>query len=96
MPVLRTYTVVLEHNEDGGYTVSAPSLKGCITQGHTIAEALLRVQEAITCHLESLADLRLPIPEDCKNIQINVDTLDEAMVMKVNVSVSAEGEIAVL
>lgn len=88
----RTYTVVLERNEDGGYTVSVPALKGCITQGHTIAEALTRVQGAIACHIESLAGLRLPVPADCKNIQIDVDTLCEALVMKVTVSFSEEGE----
>jgi len=51
MPVVRSSTVVLERNESGGYTVSAPSFDGCITQGQTMAEALARVQEAITNHI---------------------------------------------
>ena len=58
MPNSRTYTVILERNEEGGYTVTVPALKGCITQGQTIAEAVTRVQEAITCHLEGLACLQ--------------------------------------
>ena len=61
MPTSRTYTVVLERNEDGGYTVIVPALQGCVTQGRTIAEALARIQEAITCHIEGLAILGLPI-----------------------------------
>ncbi len=92
MAFVQTYTVVLERNEDGGYTVNVPALKGCVTQGHTIAEALIRIQEAITCHIESMISLRLPVPTDCKNVQINVDTLSEAMVMKINVSIAGEGE----
>jgi len=92
MPVLRTYTVVLERNEDGGYTVTVPALRGCVTQGHSIAEAVTRIQEAISCHIEGLTSLHLPIPLDCKNIQIDVDTLCEALVMKVTVPVSEEGE----
>jgi len=92
MPGLRTYTVVLERNEDGGYTVTVPALKGCVTQGQTIAEALAHVQEAISCHVESMISLGLPVPYDCKNIKLDVDTLCEAMVMKVTVAISTEGE----
>jgi len=91
MHFVRTYTVVLERNEDGGYTVSVPALKGCVTQGQTIAEALSRVQEAITCHIDGLVCLGRLVPSDCNNVQINVETLREAMVMKVNVSCSEEG-----
>ncbi|MBI2843118.1 MAG: type II toxin-antitoxin system HicB family antitoxin [Armatimonadetes bacterium] len=36
-----TYTVILERNEDCGYTVAVPALRGCVTQGNTIAEALI-------------------------------------------------------
>ncbi len=42
-----TYTVVLERNKEGGYTVTVPALKGCVTQGETIAQALQRAREAI-------------------------------------------------
>ncbi|WP_373021066.1 type II toxin-antitoxin system HicB family antitoxin [Methanoplanus endosymbiosus] len=27
------YTVMMEKNEDGGYTVTVPSLPGCISEG---------------------------------------------------------------
>ena len=33
------YTVVLEHEPDGGYVVSVPALPGCVSQGDTRAEA---------------------------------------------------------
>lgn len=92
MPASRTYTVVLERNEDGGYTVTVPALQGCVTQGHTIAEALTRVQEAIACHLEGLLAIGHPIPADCKSIQLDVHALFEAMVMKVTAYPSEEGE----
>lgn len=88
----RTYTVVLERNEDGGYTVTVPALQGCITQGQTIAEALSRAQEAIACHLEGLLAVGRPIPADCRSIQLDVQALREAMVMKVTAYPSGEGE----
>jgi predicted RNase H-like HicB family nuclease len=78
-----TYTVVLERNEDCGYTVTAPALEGCVTQGSTIAEALSRAKEAIECHLEGLAEVGLAAPEDCKVIRIDTAELSEAIVSKI-------------
>lgn len=40
-------TVVLEPQEEGGYTVYAPSLPGCVSQGDTKEEALKNIKEAI-------------------------------------------------
>ncbi|HLD96850.1 MAG TPA: type II toxin-antitoxin system HicB family antitoxin [Candidatus Nanoarchaeia archaeon] len=39
--------VVLEQQEEGGYTVYVPSLPGCISQGETREEALKNIKEAI-------------------------------------------------
>ena len=46
---------LLERNEEGWYTVTVPSLPGCITQGATW-------DEAIAGYLEALRDLGKPIP----------------------------------
>lgn len=45
-------TVVLEPQEEGGYTVYVPSLPGCISQGETKDEALKNIKEAIELYLE--------------------------------------------
>lgn len=45
-------TVVLEAQEEGGYTVYVPSLPGCISQGETREEALKNIKEAIELYLE--------------------------------------------
>ena len=45
-------TVILEHQEEGGFTVYVPSLKGCISQGETREEALRNIKEAIELYLE--------------------------------------------
>lgn len=44
--------VVLEPQEEGGYTVYVPSLPGCITEGDTKEEALRNIKEAIELYLE--------------------------------------------
>jgi predicted RNase H-like HicB family nuclease len=41
------YAVVLEPDEDGGFTVLVPSLPGVVTQGETVAEALENARDAI-------------------------------------------------
>lgn len=45
-------TVILEPQEEGGFTVYVPSLPGCISQGETKAEALKNIKEAIELYLE--------------------------------------------
>ena len=45
-------TVALEPQEEGGYSVYAPSLSGCISQGNTKREALRNIKEAIELYLE--------------------------------------------
>ena len=53
------YEIVLEPSEEGGFTVYAPSLPGCVSEGDTREEALTNIQEAIELYLESVPDDRL-------------------------------------
>lgn len=48
--------IVMEPNEDGGYTVFVPSLPGCISEGDTKKEALKNIKEAILLYLEPVED----------------------------------------
>jgi len=45
-------TVVLEGQEEGGYTAYVPSLKGCISEGDSKEEAIKNIKEAIELYLE--------------------------------------------
>ncbi len=47
------FTIVLERNENQGYTVTVPALRGCVTEGASLADALVNAREAIECHLRS-------------------------------------------
>ncbi len=44
----KTYTVIIEQDEDGMYVVKVPDISGCYTQGKTVAEATERIKEAIS------------------------------------------------
>ncbi len=48
------YRVVLEPQDEGGYTVYVPSLPGCVSQGDTVDEAMANIKEAIEIYRESL------------------------------------------
>lgn len=64
------YDVVFEEQEAGGYTVTVPSLPGCISEGDTFEEAKTNISEAITAYLESLAKDGKKIPQADTNIFI--------------------------
>jgi len=46
-------TIILEAQEEGGFTAYVPSLKGCISEGETKEEALKNIKEAIELYLEA-------------------------------------------
>lgn len=45
--------IVLEEQEEGGYTVYVPSLPGCISEGDSVEEALKNIKEAIELYLDT-------------------------------------------
>jgi len=46
-------TIVLEPQEEGGFTAYVPSLPGCISQGETKEDAIKNIKEAIELYLEA-------------------------------------------
>jgi len=50
------YTVTLEQSDEG-FAVSVPGLPGCHSQGHTEAEALENIADAIAEYLAVVNDL---------------------------------------
>lgn len=45
--------IVLVEQEEGGFTVYAPSLPGCVSEGETVKEALQNIKEAIELYLDT-------------------------------------------
>lgn len=58
------YTVILEPQEGGGFTVTVPALPGCISEGENREEALNNIKEAIELYIEVLKEDGKPIPQD--------------------------------
>ena len=58
----RTFAVVLEPEDEGGFTVRVPSLPEIVTYGKDETEALAMAQDAIRLVLEDCAARGEPIP----------------------------------
>jgi predicted RNase H-like HicB family nuclease len=56
------YTVLMDRNTNGSYTVTVPALKGCVSQGDSWDEALKNIEEAIAGYIETLRILKKPVP----------------------------------
>jgi antitoxin HicB len=54
--------LVLTAQPEGGYTVTSPLLAELITEGDTIEEALVHVQDALAAVVELYEDLGKPLP----------------------------------
>ena len=63
------YTAVFEPDEKmGGFTVTIPSLPGCISEGDTFEEALRNIKEAASLYLEDLKEEEKDIYNEGKSI----------------------------
>jgi antitoxin HicB len=64
------YTIILHPDiEEGGYTVTVPTLPGCVTQGETLEEAIAMAKDAIRLHVETLIASGEPVPEEREHPQ---------------------------
>lgn len=60
----RTFTIILEPAEEGGFVVSVPALPEVGTQGDTRDEALANAREAIELVIEHRLARGEPVPAD--------------------------------
>ena len=59
------FTAVFEEDKDqGGYTVSIPSLPGCISEGDTFEEAQQNIQEAAELYIEVMKQKKISIQKE--------------------------------
>ena len=53
----------LSEEDGGGFLATVPALPGCMSDGDTPMEAVINVQDAITCWMEAAKELGRPIPQ---------------------------------
>jgi len=54
----------LEPEDKGGFTITVPSLPGCISYGKTIEEALEQIKDAMAGWLEVAKEEGIDIPQE--------------------------------
>jgi antitoxin HicB len=59
-----SFSVVLEPQESGGFSVLVPALPEVVTEGDDENEALANAQEAVRAILQYRRDHGIPIPDD--------------------------------
>lgn len=62
------FTIVLQPEVDGGYSVVCPAIPGCVSQGDTLDEALANIREAILVCLEVRNEQGQPAPTETPEI----------------------------
>lgn len=65
---IQKYDVIFEEQPDGGYTVTAPSLPGCISEGDTFEQAKKNISDAIKLYAEDLGADGQEVPKRNSNI----------------------------
>lgn len=68
MSEYRSFTVILEPEEDGGYSVHCPALPGCVSQGDSQQEALSNILEAIALVVEVLREQGSPLLQETAEV----------------------------
>ena len=68
-----SYRILLRPEPEGGYTVTVPSLPGCITYGKTLEEARRMALDAVKAYLESLKKHGDPIGDTNVHLKTSWD-----------------------
>lgn len=70
--VIRSGIVFELHPEpEGGYTISVPSLPGCISYGTTFEQAMEMIKDAMEGWLAVAREEGIPIPEEIESLQVS-------------------------
>lgn len=64
------FTIMIEHQPEGGYLVTVPALPGCFTEGSTLEEARDMATDAIRAYCTSLLKHGEPIPVEDTQAQV--------------------------
>jgi antitoxin HicB len=68
---VRELTIVLDPNPNEIiYTVTVPTLPGCVTQGKDVEESIARAKEAIAVWIADAVAHEEPIPEETMRPQV--------------------------
>ncbi len=74
------YTAVFTREKDGRYSVSFPSLPGCVTFGNDLDHAQEMAQEVLELWLDHLLESKKPIPVEKSKPKTYVNRIKVSLV----------------
>jgi predicted RNase H-like HicB family nuclease len=96
------FTVILEPEAEGGYSVVCPTLPGCVSQGDSLEEALANIREAILLCLEVRREDQVALPVETPELiaheirECLEDRAEEGLPLTIETrEVEVEAEVAV-
>ena len=66
------FSVQIYQDEDGVFVADCPSIPGCVSQGHTQAEAESNIADAIRECLAARAELGMPLTVETREVFVTV------------------------
>ncbi|HNW51263.1 MAG TPA: type II toxin-antitoxin system HicB family antitoxin [Prolixibacteraceae bacterium] len=70
--IMQTYRIILNPEPEGGYTVTVPSLPGCVTYGENVEHALDMAKEAIEGYITVMKEQGKEIPNDNNSLEYSL------------------------
>ena len=67
------YTIIYTSEPEGGFTVTVPSLPGCVTYGKDLIQAKKMIKDAICLYIESLLKHKEKVPLEENSLISSVD-----------------------
>jgi predicted RNase H-like HicB family nuclease len=67
------FKIHLHKEAEGGFSVTVPSLPGCITQGDDLDDAIAMAKEAIELYIEELKERGENIPDDTNTFEYSLN-----------------------
>lgn len=67
------YPAVFRHNDDDSYTIQFPDLKGCISEGKSLTNALFMAQDALAQFIEVLLEEKITLPKSTSLSEIKTE-----------------------
>ncbi len=74
---MRTFQVIrggivfeLQPEAEGGYTITVPSLPGCISYGETFEQAMEMIKDAMSGWLTVAKEEGIPVPDQFQDLEV--------------------------
>lgn len=104
---MASYIAIIHKDADSDYGVSFPDFPGCVTAGRTLDEARAMAGEALSLHIQGMAEDGAAIPEPsaleqiarhpdfADGVAVLIDGPRQSQTVRVNITISSDDLAAI-